>query len=164
MQAEVFVLGHDAAGLQIARDVKVLAEIGGGGAEPRTQLGFLAIVGEGNAVHRADIGAGVAFDAQARRKDRLDVAVQAALRFLEADREIEPQFDLGLDVLQRDGFVLVRDLETQIGRNVVVVAPFVDAHLLADQIGHRRQPLAGRPRRGRRRRSTPPPHGRGQRP
>src|SRR2546430_12458331 len=49
----------------------------------------LAVVREGDAVHRADVHAGVAFDAQLVGEHRLHVAVQAPLRFLEAGGRID---------------------------------------------------------------------------
>ena len=58
--------------------------VGRGVQMRRRRLVLLAILGEGDAVGRADIHTGVAFDAQLRREHGLHVAVQAALRFLEA--------------------------------------------------------------------------------
>ena len=64
MQAHVLVLDHDAAGLEAVGDVEVLGEVVRRRLQPRAQVGFLAVRGEGDAVHRADVDAGVALDAQ----------------------------------------------------------------------------------------------------
>src|SRR5438067_1912990 len=71
MQADVLVLDHDAAGLQVVGDIQILGQISGGRLQPRAKIGFLAVVGEGDAVHRADVDAGIALDAQRARKHRL---------------------------------------------------------------------------------------------
>jgi len=59
MQAHIFVLGHDAAGLEAVADIEVLAEIVRRRLQARAQVGFLAVRGEGDAVHRADVEIGV---------------------------------------------------------------------------------------------------------
>ncbi len=100
--------------------------------QPRAQLGFLAVLREGDAVHRADIDAGVALDAELPGEHGLHVAVQAALRLLEGELVVVAELDLGADVLQRDDVVARRHAVALIERDVVVVGPFVDAHLLAD--------------------------------
>src|SRR5262249_51220273 len=64
MQATVLIFDHDAPGLQRIADIEVLVEVEGGGHQATAQFFFAAVVGEGDAVHRADIDAGVAFDAQ----------------------------------------------------------------------------------------------------
>ena len=105
MQAHIFVLDHDIAGLELVGDVKVLREILGRRLQPRTQIGFLAVLREGDAIHRADVDAGVAFDAKIAREDRLHVAIQAALRFLEAECTVETEFDFGTNVFQRNRLI-----------------------------------------------------------
>jgi hypothetical protein len=59
---------------------------------------FFAVGGEVDAVHRTDVDAGIALDAQLVGKDRLHVAVQAALRPRKPVSLIEAEFDLDLDV------------------------------------------------------------------
>ena len=59
-------------------DVEILREIVRRRVQPRAQIGFLAVRREGDAVHRADVDAGVALDAELRREHRLHVAIQAA--------------------------------------------------------------------------------------
>ena len=101
------------------------------------QIGFLAVHREGDAVHRADVDAGIAFDAELRREHRLHVAIEAAPGFRQRQLRVEAELDLGLDVLERDHLVAQRHLVALIERDLVVVGPFVDAHLLAHQRDHR---------------------------
>ena len=65
-----------------------------------------------------------------RGEHRLDVAVQAALGFAERELDVIAEFDLGADILQRDHLVAMRHLVALVAGDVVVIAPFVDAHLL----------------------------------
>src|SRR5213594_421321 len=139
VQAHVLVLRHDPAGREGARDVEVLGGIPRRRGEAGAQLGFLAVLGESDAIHGADVHAGVALDAQLVGEHRLHVAVQAPLRFLEAGHRIEAELDLDLDVLQRDRLVLPGNLVALVGRDRVVVAPLVDAHLLAREVYDRRR-------------------------
>src|SRR3954466_8640066 len=60
MQAHVFVFGHDAAGLERGGYVDILREIFGGGFQARAQVLLLAVVRKRDAIHRADIDAGIA--------------------------------------------------------------------------------------------------------
>src|ERR1700754_2715459 len=50
VQAHVFVLDHHAAGLQVARDVQRLIRVACRRAQPRAQVGFVAVRGERDAV------------------------------------------------------------------------------------------------------------------
>ena len=52
----------------VAGDVEVLGQVQRRRLQPGAQLGLVAVGGEGDAVHRADVDAGVAFDAQRRRR------------------------------------------------------------------------------------------------
>src|SRR5437762_3177763 len=142
VQAHVLVLRHDLAGLERARDVEVLGGIPRRRGEAGAQLRFLAVLGESDAIHGADVHAGVALDAQPVGEHRLHVAVQAPLRFLESGHRIEAELDLDLDVLQRDRLVLPGNLVALVGRDRVVVAPLVDAHFLAREVYDRRRALA----------------------
>src|SRR5690349_8393662 len=112
VQADVLVLGHHPAGPQLAGDVDVLGQVGGRRLQPPAQVALLLrVVGEGDAVHRADVDAGVALDAQLVGEHRLDVAVQAALRLLHRRDGVEAELDLQLDVLQRLLLLAQRHLE-----------------------------------------------------
>src|SRR2546427_375982 len=141
VQADVLVLRHDPAGLERAGDVEILGGIPRRRGEARAQVRLLAVLGEGDAVHRADVHAGVALDAQPVGEHRLHVAVQAALGFLEPGHRVEAELDLDLDVLQSDLLVLPGHLVALVGRDRVVVAPLVDTHLLAREVHDRRRTL-----------------------
>src|SRR6266498_18361 len=141
VQANVFVLHHHLAGLELARDVEILRGVLRRRHKARAQVRLLAVLREADAVHRADVHAGVALDAQLVGEHRLHVAVQAPLRFLEAGGRVEAELDLDLDVLQRDLLVLPGNNVALVGRDRVVVAPLVDAHLLAREVHDRRGTL-----------------------
>jgi hypothetical protein len=130
MQADVLVLHHHAARLEVGRHVEILGAVQGRRGEAVAQLLFLAVGREGDAVHRADVDAGIAFDAEVRLEHRLDVAVEAALCLEEAQMLVEAELDLEPDIAQRLFGRGVRDLVAKVVRHVVVVRPLVDAHLL----------------------------------
>src|ERR1700719_4032014 len=102
MQTDILVLDHDPSGFQRIPDVEILSEIEGRSAQASAQLLFFAIVGEGDAIHRANVDAGIALDAQLAGKDGLDVAVEATLGFEIGELVVIAELDLGPDVLQRD--------------------------------------------------------------
>src|SRR5262252_9078484 len=133
MQANIFVLDHDAPGLQRITDVEVLFTIERWSHQAVTQLRFAAIFGEGDTIHRADIDAGVAFDTQLPREHRLDIAIEATLGLEIGLLFVEAKFDFDLDVLQRHRCIAPGHFVAEIVRDVVVVAPLVNAHLLADE-------------------------------
>src|SRR5437667_1629965 len=141
VQADVLVLDHHPARLQLPRHVQVLRGVPRRGVEAAAQVGFFAVPREADAVHRADVHAGVALDAQPVGEHRLHVAVQAALGFLEAGGGVETELDLDLDVLQRDRLVLPGNRVARVGGDRVVVAPLVDTHLLAREVHDRRRTL-----------------------
>ena len=141
MQADVLVLHHDAPGLEPFGDIEVLVVMRRGRLQPLPQILFLAILCEGDAIHRADVDAGVAFDAGGRREHGLHVAVQAALRLAERELDVIAELDLGADVLQRDHLVAMRHLVALVAGDVVVVAPLVDAHLLRRDMHFGKRPL-----------------------
>ena len=141
MQAHVLVLGHDAAGLEPAGYIQILRQIARWRVQSRPQVGFIAVGGEGDAIHRTDVHTGVAFDAKLRREHCLHIAIETALRFRKGLRRVKAELDLDLDVLERDGDILERNLVPLIVGDVVVVAPFVDAHLLRHQVHEWRRPL-----------------------
>src|ERR1700730_15604721 len=135
MQAHILVLDHDAPRLQRIADIEVLFEVERRGHQPAAQVLFAAVFGEGDAVHRADVDTSVALDAQLASKHGLHVAIETPLGLKEGELLVIAELDLDPDVLQRDRSVPQRHLIAQVVRYVVVVAPLVDAHLLADQ-GH----------------------------
>ena len=98
VQADVFVLDHHPPGLEPVGDVEVLVEMRRGRLQPLAQVGFVAVLGKADAIHRADIDAGVALDAQGCGEYRLDVAVQAALGLAERELDVIAEFDFGADI------------------------------------------------------------------
>src|SRR5687767_9787064 len=128
VQAHVLVLHHDTPGLEPVGDVEILRGMQRRRGQPRAQLRFLAVLRERDAVHRADIDARVAFDAELRREHRLHVAVQAPLRFRVPGLRVETELDLDLDVAQRDLLVAPRHRVAHLRGDRVVVAPLVYAH------------------------------------
>ena len=98
MQAYVLVFHHDAAGLEVVADIKILRVIVGRRLQARAQIGLVAVRGEGNAVHRTDVDAGVALDAELAGEHGLYIAVEAALGLLERELQIIAELDLGFDV------------------------------------------------------------------
>src|SRR5579883_1467126 len=139
MQAHVLVLGHDAAGLEAVRNIDVLGEVSGRRLQAGAQLSFGRVGQERDAVHWADVDAGVALDAQRSGEYGLDVAVEAAFSLLKGKLRVEAQLNLGLDVLERDDLVPQRHAQALVRRDLVVVAPLVDAHLLAHHIDGRQR-------------------------
>ena len=99
MQTHVFVLDHDPTGLQRIPDIEILGQITCRSTKPRAQLGLLAILGEGDAVDRADVDAGIAFDAKRTGEHGLDIAIEATLGLEVAKLLIEAELNLDLDVL-----------------------------------------------------------------
>src|SRR3984893_17099517 len=141
MQAHILVLDHDAPRLQRIADIEVLFEVERRGHQPAAQVLFAAVFGEGDAVHRADVDTGVAFDAQLAGKHGLHVAIETAFSLEESELLVIAELDLDPDVLQRDRRIPERHLVAQVVRDVVVVAPLVDAHLLADEGHAGRRPI-----------------------
>src|SRR5258708_38582256 len=97
MHTDVLVLDHDPARLrQRRRDIQRLRTIGRRRSQMAAQLSLRAIVGDGEAIDRTNVDAGIALDAQLRRKYRLDIAIQAALNF--ESRLFGGKSELHLDV------------------------------------------------------------------
>src|SRR5690606_7780467 len=145
VHAQVLVLDHHASRLLERRrhEERLL------GLEPRRleralELGQLGVLGDREAIDRADVDARVALDAELGREHRLQVAVQAPLDLrrdlLRGEAELDLDVELAEALLQVD----VRH-QPALGRVVVVaVAPLVDAHLRARQLDAARQPVAQR--------------------
>src|SRR5215471_6374847 len=102
VQADVLVLDHHAAGFQSAREIQILGEVARRRSQASAQLLLLAVGRKGDAIHRTDVHAGIALDAQLWREHRLHIAVETALRFSVGLRRIEAELYLDLDVLERD--------------------------------------------------------------
>ncbi len=68
MDAKVLVFKHESFGLgQRSGREQILSQIDRRSGKPPAQLLFIAIAGDGQAQQRADVDAGVAFDAFFRR-------------------------------------------------------------------------------------------------
>ena len=66
VQADVLVLHHNARGFEPVLHVKILREILCGRVEAITELSLFAVLGERDAIHRADIDTSVALDTRRR--------------------------------------------------------------------------------------------------
>ena len=164
MQAEVLVLGHDAAGLDRLGDVDRLGKIGRRRVErgaQRLSLGASATK-EMQSVGQMSTQASHSMHAR-RGEHRLmsQLRQRCASANATAGRSRAPPRRRCSSA--RSALSACGTLKRSIERDRVVVAPFVNAHLLADQIGHRRRPLGEVLRRGKRRRSKSPPRGHARR-
>ena len=66
METDVLIFDHDAAGLEAILNIQVLCEIVRRRVQSLAQIGFFAIRREGDAIHRTNVDAGIAFDAELR--------------------------------------------------------------------------------------------------
>src|SRR5690349_8610023 len=132
VQAYIFIFHNHAPGLELAGHIQILRRIQRLRRKVKAQIRFLTVARERDAVHRTNVHARIAFDADVLREHGLDVAVEAALRFLPRRFRIEAELDFELDALQRLLRIRPRHFVAEIRRNVVVVAPLVDTHLLRD--------------------------------
>ena len=137
MQAEILVLDHDPAGLDRLRDIDRLVQIERGRDQRSPQLRPRAR------------WARTRCNRSGTRRRRRRTRCRAAARTRSATSQlrqrcaspraclqIEAELDLGLYALQRHRVVDVGNLEPAVEGDRVVVGPFVDAHLLAHEIGH----------------------------
>ena len=134
MEADVFVLGHDAFGLEGLRDVDVLRFVQRRHAELAAQRILGVIVQKVDAVDGADVHARVTFDAELFGEHRLHVAIETARGFFQCALFVETQFHFQPDIFQRRLEVGVGHVHATAGIIVVLVGPLVDAHLLADEV------------------------------
>ena len=136
MQANIFVLDHDPAGLELARHIQVLGQIQRWRFQVGAQQWLVLIGGEADAVHGADVHTGITLDAGRLGKHGLHIAVQAAPGLLESRCRVKAEFDLHPDIGQRHLGLGPGHLEARVVRGVVVVAPLMNTHLGGHQIGH----------------------------
>ena len=142
MNAEVLVLYHHARGvLQRRGDVKRLVRMLPRRLEPSRKLRFLAVLRNGQAVGRADVDAGITFDAEFCLEDGLHVAIEAPLHFLGGLLGVEPEFHFDADLLETFLEAHVRHEAALDGVVVVLVRPLVQAHLARGQVQRGRQAL-----------------------
>src|ERR1700686_1544509 len=143
--AETLVLDHDAPGLGQRRGyVQRLVEVPGGCHQSRAQIGLVTVLGDGQALHRADVDARVALDTERCREDGLNVAVETALHLARRLLGGEPHLHLGADALEPSGQLDVLHALARRGVVVVVVAPLGEPHLLADEVDALGWPRADR--------------------
>ncbi len=80
VDTNVLVFRHDARRFEAAgRTHRAPGQIQGRRRKPRAQIRLLAIPRDRQALHRANIYAGIAFDTAWARENRLHIAIQAAL-------------------------------------------------------------------------------------
>src|SRR5215468_10938375 len=118
VEADVLVLDHHAAGLEGVGDIEVLGQVRRRRLQPCAQVLLLAVGRERDAVHRPDVHARVALDAELRGEYRLDIAIEAALRLLERGLRVEAELDLDFDVLEGLVDVAPRHLEALVEGDV----------------------------------------------
>jgi hypothetical protein len=109
-----------------------------------TKLRFLAVLGDGQTVGRADVDAGVALDAELRLEHRLHVAVEATLDLVRRLLGIEAELDLDAELLEALPEAHVRHEPALHGVVLVLVRPLVQPHLAARQVHRRRQTVRDR--------------------
>ena len=136
MEADVLVLHHDALRLrQRRRGVELLGQVQRRRRQAGAELGLLAVLGNRQAVGRADVDTGVALDAQVGREMRLHVAVEAAFDFTGRLLGREAQLHLDVQRLEAGLEVGVHHLLALDGIVVVAVLPVVHPELGAGE-GH----------------------------
>src|SRR5688500_20326239 len=92
MDAEILILHHQAGGLRKrSRSEERLGRIDSRRRQSGPNIFLLSVRRYGQAIHRTNVHAGIAFDAQLIREVRLHVAVEATFRFAERLLEIEAQ-------------------------------------------------------------------------
>src|SRR5208337_1297447 len=137
MKANILILGHDSACLEVAADIEVLGKVRGWCLQSGAKVCFFTLFRESDAVHRANIGARIALNAERASEDGLHIAVQATLCLREREGWTESKLYLGPDILQSEGVVAQWHRIAFMNGNVIVVAPLVNAHFLARQLDGR---------------------------
>src|SRR3984893_17717520 len=142
MHTDVLVLDHDPRRLrQRRRDIQRLREIGGRRRQAGAQLRLRAVLRDGEAIDRANVDAGIALDAELRREYRLHVAIQAALNLESRLFGRESELHLDVDLLEALDEPHMRHQTPLHAVVLVLVGPFVHAHLAAGQAHAARQAL-----------------------
>jgi len=101
MYAKIFIFNHHASGLRQATGYEeILFVVLGRSRQAGPQIEFVAILGDSEAVDRANIEAGITLNAKFGSKFSLDVAIQAALDFLDRLLNREAQFDFDVELLE----------------------------------------------------------------
>ena len=143
MQAYVFILHHDTVRSLARRYIEILREIQWQGLSgAAADLPLRSFMDKGDAGGGANVHAGIALDAFVFGEYRLHIAIEAALGFLETGRQIKAQLHFLFTV--GEGLLLVGlgyDVAL-IVYHIAVIAPFMDAHFLADKIDIRCRAVA----------------------
>src|SRR5690348_8382385 len=131
MNAYILVLRHDSSGLrEILRYVQGLSEIDGRRGEPSAQILFLAISGDGEALDRTNVNAGIALDTALGGKVRFDVAIEAARHFFGDLVRCKTKFHFDGELVEAFFQIDMRHFLASDGGIVVTVAPLADTHFL----------------------------------
>src|SRR5882724_4158531 len=142
MHTDVLVLDHDPARLrQRRRDIQRLRTIGGRRGQMAAQLSLRAVPGDGEAIDRTNVDAGIALDAQLRREYRLDIAIQTPLNFERRLFGGKSEFHFDVDLFEALDQSHVRHQTPLHPVVLVLVRPFVLAHLAARQAHSARHAL-----------------------
>ena len=117
------------------RDIDRLGKVVSRYVELPPQCSLFVVFGKRQAVDGADIDAGVAFDALLCGEHGFDIAVKTTLCLLQGCLGVETK--LHFQGVAVDGFVKVdvRHCMALLLGDHAGIAPFVDAHFLADQVG-----------------------------
>src|SRR5882724_778530 len=142
MYTDVLVLDHNPRRLrQRRRDIQRLRTIGGRRRQAAAQLSLRSVLRDGEAVDRTDVDAGIALDAQLRREYRLDIAIQAALNLEGRLFGRKSEFHFDVDLFEALDESHVRHETPFHPVILVLVRPFVHAHLTARQAHSARHAL-----------------------
>src|ERR1700722_7342619 len=142
MHTDVLVLDHDPRRLrQRCRDIQRLGMIGGRRRQAGAQLSLGPVLRDGEAIDRANVDKGIALDAQLLRKYRLDVAIQATLNLESRLFGRKPEFHFDVDLFEALDESHVRHQTPLDDVVLVLVRPFVHAHLAARQAHSARHAL-----------------------
>src|SRR6202049_3437733 len=134
MHTDVLVLDHDPRRLrQRRRDIQRLREVGGRRRQAAAPLRPRAVLRDGEAIDRTNVDAGIALDAELRREYRLHVAIQAALNLESRLFGRESELHLDVDLLEALDEAHMRHQTPFHAVVLVLVRPFVHAHLAAGQ-------------------------------
>src|ERR1700676_2175038 len=134
MHTDVLILDHDPRRLrQRRRDEQRLREIGGRRRQAGAQLRLRAVLRDGEAIDRTNVDAGIALDAELRREYGLDIAIQAALNLESRLFGRESELHLDVDLLEALDEAHMRHQTPFHAVVLVLVRPFVHAHLAAGQ-------------------------------
>ena len=101
MDAEVFIFDHDAPCLwQVFRNIKILLEVFGRGRQSRSEVSFVSVGGDRQAIYGTYVNTSVAVDTKICREYSLDIAIEAALYFRNRLLDSESELNLNIQLLE----------------------------------------------------------------